>query len=564
MSTPLRFPGKADAAVDSGRAALRRGELEDAQASFRAALEGRESAEAHEGLAFSSWYLGDSETALKAFERAYELYHSGGDRVSAARMATALGLNAELLHGRSAVASGWLQRAGRNLEGLPETPEHAWLAVWEAHLALLFRNDFETAARKIEEARRIAAALSIHDVELLSLGLEGVALVSRCRIEEGMRRLDEVTAAAVGGEMSLEDAAGNATCYLLTACERVQDFDRASQWFEKLRARYEVVRYVPGSMFCRDHLVGILLWRGEWAEAEREIESMIRESARTAPRFAETAYLRLALLRHRQGREREAAEALERAEPHCAASLASAAMALDAGDAEGAVAAVERFFRRLAGEERLDRAPGLEMLARAQARRGREVEARAALDELREIVAAAPTEAMRAGLRVAEGSLALAGGETEAARAAFEDAVDLYGRCGGAWEGIRARLDLGATLAALGRAAAAQREIRAALAAAENVGAAREASRAAAMLESLTPGSAAKVADSGGRTFPGLTARESEVLALVASGLSNAAVAEKLCLSGHTVKRHVANILEKLNLPSRAAAAALYGRQSSS
>ena len=238
-------------------------------------------------------------------------------------------------------------------------------------------------------------------------------------------------------------------------------------------------------------------------------------------------------------------------------------MALDAGDADGAVAAVERFFRRLAGEERLDRAPGLEMLSRAQARRGRPVEARAALDELREIVAAAPTEAMRAGLRVAEGSLALVGGETEAARAAFEDAVDLYGRCGGAWEGIRARLDLAATLAALGRPGEAQREIRAALAAASKVGAAREASRAAAMLESLTPRSAAKVADSGGRTFPGLTARESEVLALVASGLSNAAVAEKLCLSGHTVKRHVANILEKLNLPSRAAAAALYGRQSS-
>ena len=86
MSTPGRFPAKPDAAVDTGRAALRRGELEDAQASFRAALEGRESAEAHEGLAFSSWYLGDSETALKAFERAYELYHSGGDRVSAARV----------------------------------------------------------------------------------------------------------------------------------------------------------------------------------------------------------------------------------------------------------------------------------------------------------------------------------------------------------------------------------------------------------------------------------------------------------------------------------------------
>lgn len=58
-----------------------------------------------------------------------------------------------------------------------------------------------------------------------------------------------------------------------------------------------------------------------------------------------------------------------------------------------------------------------------------------------------------------------------------------------------------------------------------------------------------------------LSAREREVLALVADGLSNAAIAERLELSDHTVKRHVANILLKLDLPTRAAAAALAGRQ---
>jgi pimeloyl-ACP methyl ester carboxylesterase/DNA-binding CsgD family transcriptional regulator len=58
-----------------------------------------------------------------------------------------------------------------------------------------------------------------------------------------------------------------------------------------------------------------------------------------------------------------------------------------------------------------------------------------------------------------------------------------------------------------------------------------------------------------------LSAREREVLGLVADGLSNAAIAERLRLSDHTVKRHVANILLKLDLPTRAAAAALVGRQ---
>jgi pimeloyl-ACP methyl ester carboxylesterase/DNA-binding CsgD family transcriptional regulator len=54
-----------------------------------------------------------------------------------------------------------------------------------------------------------------------------------------------------------------------------------------------------------------------------------------------------------------------------------------------------------------------------------------------------------------------------------------------------------------------------------------------------------------------LSVREKEVLALVASGLTNAAIGERLALSPYTVKRHVGNILLKLDLPNRAAAANL-------
>ena len=53
-----------------------------------------------------------------------------------------------------------------------------------------------------------------------------------------------------------------------------------------------------------------------------------------------------------------------------------------------------------------------------------------------------------------------------------------------------------------------------------------------------------------------LTPRELDVLKLVAQGLSNADIAQRLVLSEHTVHRHLANILRKLNLSSRAAAAA--------
>jgi DNA-binding NarL/FixJ family response regulator len=55
-----------------------------------------------------------------------------------------------------------------------------------------------------------------------------------------------------------------------------------------------------------------------------------------------------------------------------------------------------------------------------------------------------------------------------------------------------------------------------------------------------------------------LSAREREVLALVARGARNREIAEELCISEFTVKRHMQNILHKLDLPSRRAAALFY------
>jgi len=54
----------------------------------------------------------------------------------------------------------------------------------------------------------------------------------------------------------------------------------------------------------------------------------------------------------------------------------------------------------------------------------------------------------------------------------------------------------------------------------------------------------------------GLTRRELEVLRLVARGMSNQEIAADLVLSGHTVHRHVSNVLGKLGVSSRAAAVA--------
>lgn len=62
---------------------------------------------------------------------------------------------------------------------------------------------------------------------------------------------------------------------------------------------------------------------------------------------------------------------------------------------------------------------------------------------------------------------------------------------------------------------------------------------------------------SSGTTRQGrLTRRELEVIGLIASGKTNRAIAHELHISERTVDRHVSNILTKLDLPSRTAAAA--------
>lgn len=61
--------------------------------------------------------------------------------------------------------------------------------------------------------------------------------------------------------------------------------------------------------------------------------------------------------------------------------------------------------------------------------------------------------------------------------------------------------------------------------------------------------------DSEGIGFPLLTEREIDVLKLVTQGLNNAEISEKLCISMNTVKTHLKNIFQKLEVEDRTAAA---------
>jgi DNA-binding NarL/FixJ family response regulator len=100
-------------------------------------------------------------------------------------------------------------------------------------------------------------------------------------------------------------------------------------------------------------------------------------------------------------------------------------------------------------------------------------------------------------------------------------------------------------------------EARAALATFEDLGAERDADAAAALLRRL----GVKAARAGPKGVGTLTKREREVLSLLGQGLSNPEIAERLYISRKTVEHHVARVLSKLGLRSRAEAAAVSVRQ---
>ena len=530
----------AGGALAAGRTALAQGEWAAARDAYERSVAAEVSPEALEGLGAACRWLGQSRPMFRSWGAAYRLYRQGDDRLGAARVARQVAFGELYFHGDVPVARGWLERADRLLAGLERGVEHGWQAAYRAHLALQVDADTVAARRQAAEALAVARVLGLGDLEVMALAQEGVAMVSDGEVDEGMRRLDEAAAAAMGGEVDDPDAVSSACCYLIDACKRTRDYGRAARWCERVSEFSE--RWSDRITFaaCRTHYADILMWRGSWAEAERELQTNLGPLAEINSGRVADALVRLAELRRRQGRGPEAERLAAAAEGHPLVPLVRGGLALDRGDPVGAAQEAERALRRMPRAGRTDRAVGLELLVRARVTAGDVPGARDAAGELRDIAGRAGTDAAEASARQAEGLACGAGGSWEAARRAHEDAVDLFARAGGRFEAAQARRDLAQALRALGQDEAAAREARAADDALRRMGA------RAGIAPEASPA--------------GLTPRELEVLRLVAQGRSNQQIAAALVLSVRTVERHVANIYDKIGASGRAgrAAAASY------
>ena len=542
------LPGMKDP-MARGQRALATGAWLEARAAFEAELQSALGAEAWEGLSWASWWLEDATGCLHAREQAFRLYRQGGDARSAARMALWIGDDHIEFRGAAAVAEGWFGRASRLLDAAAPSPEHGWLAVFEAH-ALLDSNDPVNAMKRATEAREMGRRHGAVDLEMFSLATEGLAMIDRGDVEQGMRCLDEATAAALSGEFENLAPAAWTCCRILSACERTRDFERGAQWCKQVEEFS--LRLHTGFLtgVCRAHRGAILTWRGEWVEAEQELDAAVERLTDRRPYWRSEAVVRLADLRRRQGRLAEAEALFAQAPTHLLAVKGLGELHLARTEPAAARELLERGLRRLPDESRLGRAWLLEVLVRALIAVGDHESAGVRVEELRVIAAAIPTAALRAVVRLAEGTLAAATGDHNGARQHLEEAVDLLQQGQTPVECARARLELARTLLALGRASAAETEARAALAGARDVGAAVETGRAQALLSQL---------DRSGNTAPPLTTRQLDVLRLVAEGKSDKDIATRLLLSEHTVHRHIANIYTRLGCSTRAAAVAQAG-----
>lgn len=171
--------------------------------------------------------------------------------------------------------------------------------------------------------------------------------------------------------------------------------------------------------------------------------------------------------------------------------------------------------------------------------------ARAAADEVAKTADDIGAPLMRAVAASAQGAVLLAEGDARAALTALRRAWSAWQELEAPYEAGRVRVLVGLACRQLGDEDTAAMELDAARWVFQELGAAPDLARVEHLARATAPGAA-----------DGLTAREVQVLALVATGKSNRAVAAELLLSEKTVERDMSNILTKLGVGSRTAAAA--------
>jgi ATP/maltotriose-dependent transcriptional regulator MalT len=527
--------------ADRARDAARRESWAEAYQELRALDPARMEPRDLEALADAAWWRSRPEESLAARQRAYAGYMAAGEGLRAAVCAGRLCME-HFFRSEASLAAGWLMRAQRLLRDQPGGVYHGYLALAESTLARA-RGETDEAAARAERGTEIGLRFGDPDLVAMGIHLHGLALIDAGRIAEGMALLDEAMASVVAGELSTFYT-GAVYCNVIAACLEVSDVGRLGEWNDAARQWCESLPPdAPFPAICRVNRAEAASLRGAWPEAEAEASRASQELGFN-PRVAGRAFYETGEVRRRVGNLAGAEQAFARAhELGFRPQPGLALLRLAHGKPDAAMQALRvALADEPAGRPR--RARLLAALVEVALAAGDLDAAGQASRELDEIAGRLGTPALDATAATAGGALRLAEGDLPGALERLRAACATWQELRLPYETARARMLYGSALRRAGSEEDALLELRAALAAFERLGAAGDAATAAALL--------------GGREeLPrGLTAREVEVLRLVAAGKTNREVAAALAISEHTVARHLQNIFAKLDVPSRSAATA--------
>ncbi|MGV1007613.1 MAG: LuxR C-terminal-related transcriptional regulator [Dermatophilaceae bacterium] len=484
----------------------------------------------------AAYMTGQDAQCVQLMVRTYEEFLAAGDRAMAARAAFwlcfALVNTGDVVH-----AGAWAERSKR-LIGDGDGVDAALLAYHETLRAHQLIDSGHPDQALPLSLTNIDLACDVGEPDLEALGRvnAGQALVALGRPHEALAHLDQVIL-AVESERLSPPVAGLAYCAVILACLRLFDLRRARDWTAALTAWCDVPSAdVPYRGQCQVHRAHVMTLQGDWAGALAEARTAV---GRLDGHVLGEAYYRLAELFRLRG-QTEAAEDAYREANACGRQPEPGLSRLRL--AQGRVDAAVRAMRALHAEPgRHDRAEILAAYVEVMLAAG-EVDAAAdAAAELATVAADSGIPLLQAEADEATASVLLARGDPAAALPLLRPALRRRQELGTPYEAAVVQVRIGSALDAMGDVDSARMSYDAARAVFERLGA-RPA------LDALEPPDLRR----GGV----LTAREIDVVRLVARGHTNRAIARELRLSEKTVARHLSNVYAKLDLPSRAAATA--------
>jgi ATP/maltotriose-dependent transcriptional regulator MalT len=534
-----------------GHEALAKGEWEIARRYLEEAARIEQSPEVFEQLAWACWWLNDSITVFEYRNKAYNLFLERNDKLGASRTASWLGLDYLDFKGDFAVATGWFQRAENLLEGTTVSWELGFIKILKARLAYEVDKNIDLAFILIDEAREMSKALKNIEGEMIAGALKGFILVLEGKISEGMPLLDEATLLAVTSEEADIKFTTITCCYLIDACERIRDYERAGQWCNTVKELCKRWNYKEMFASCRMKYAGVLIWRGDWKEAEDELLLASSDLKEIRPLNVKAATVRLADLKRRQGKWDEAQELLNEVDVHPLKLLFQSYLCYDKGDYENALVMSEKYLRRFPINRKAERITGLELILRIYLKLGKSKEAENLLNELKEIADSINTLPIKAALLSAEGIFYLTTDKFFEAKKNLENALDIYDDIKSPFESSRTRLTLAKALIKLNQFAQAEAELNEAITTFKELCAEKDFEKAKLLLKNLYKNKA----DESDRNKFEFTGRELEVLKLIAEGKTNEEISEKLFLSVRTVEKHLTNIYSKLGVSGKSARA---------